>query len=855
MSTCTAKVHTTAHGVEPYDKCFGVGAQKHLESGGFSPYPRIERIRELYKRSPLYLDSGRILAFTQAYKENEAQPITIKKARALEKYMATCPLSYVEGELLLLDDGSPNFFAPVYPENSTWIFDEMRVRPLNQRGYNPFVYDDKTKDEIMSCEEYWKGKSVKDAFQSRLPEEAAKGCVTAGGLLLINPSVMLDCGVGHVTANFEYGLEKGLGGIKAHVREAMEKLGAPTNMETLQKIQFHQAQLIVLDAVSNYFLRYAAFAKEEMAKYDSQQTKDELLHMSEICEHLAENPPRDFWEALEFVYMIHMVEFMETNGQGIALGRTDQYLYPYYKAAMDNGTYTKDFMQELIEFFYLKLTTHEKLAPDTGNDQWRGGVRGWTGTALIVGGVDKDGNDATNDLTFMLLDAQIHTRLVNPYTTVRWHEGTPYELKVKVAEMVRLGMGHPKMLNDKVCMDALERMGVSEEDARDYVNIGCVELEAPGKTSGWHDNATVSLAKILELALNNGRCFECKGESCRNFNRCCRGVGKSVGLETGYLKDFKTFDEVIAAYEAQLKYWADRTVMAMDLLQACHLERDDYPFISTFILDCTDKGKSLIRGGARYNFTGIQALGPATTADSLTALKQVVYEDKKATPEEFYDALLKNWEGHERLYQLVNSEKAHHYGNDDDYADEMMKYVLDKYGDVMQSYPPTRGGIGKIKTGSFSTIVNLMNGVACGASPDGRKAHEALSENIGAARTAVANRDRSGPTAYARSIGKLDLGKHASGTLINMKFGVDTISGEKGRDDFIDFLDGYFEQGKGPMHIQFMVANRDTLIDAQKRPEEYQDLLVRVSGFSSYFHTLSKGFQDELINRTEQSFD
>lgn len=853
MSTNTGSVHTTACGVEPYDKSFGVGAHKKLGSGGFSPYPRIERIRELYKRSPLLLDSGRIMTFTKVYKENEAQPVVIKKARALAEYMATCPLSYVEGELLLLDDGSPNFFAPVYPENSTWIFDEMRLRPLNQRKHDPFVYDDKTRDEIMSCEDYWKGKSVKDTFQARLPEEVVKGCVTSGGINVLNPSVMLDCGVGHVTADFEYGLKKGLSGMKADVRASMEKLGLPTNDEKLKRLQFHQAQLTVLDGISNYFRRYAAFAKEEAAKYASQQTKDELLHLSDICEHLAEEPARDFWEALEFVYMIHVVEFMETNAQGIALGRTDQYLYPYYKSSLDNGTYTKDFMQELIEFFYLKLTAHEKLAPDNGSDQYRGGCRGWTGTALIVGGVDTDGNDVTNDLTFMLLDAQIHTRLINPYTTVRWHDGTPYELKVKVAEMVRIGMGHPKILSDKVCIDALERLGVPEREARDYVNIGCVELEVPGKTSGWHDDADVSLAKILELALNNGRCLECAGERCRNFNTCCRGVGKSVGLETGYLKDFKTYDEVQAAFEAQLKYWADRTILLVELLQACHLECDDYPFISTLILDCTDKGKSLIWGGARYNFTGIRALGPATTADSLTALKQVIYEDKRATPEEFYDALVKNWEGHERLYQLVNSDKVHHYGRDDDYADHMMGYVMDTFGDTMQSYPPTRGGIGKIKTGVFSTIVNLMAGQACGASPDGRKSHEAVSENAGAARTANAHRDDDGPTAYARSIGKLDLAKHASGALINMKFGVDTISGEQGRDNFINFLDGYFSGNQ--MHIQFMVTDRDTLIDAQQRPEDYQDLMVRVSGFSSYFHTLSKSFQDELINRTEQSLD
>lgn len=848
--------HTSARGVEPYDKCFGVGVSKHLTSGGFSPYPRIERIREMYKESPLFLDSCRALAFTEAYRENEGQPIVIKKAKALEKYMQVCPLNYVEGELLLLDDGSKNFAAPVYLESGTWIYDELRNRPLSQRSYNPFVYDDKIKDEILSTEYYWKGKSVKDAFLARLPQDAAKGVVSTGGVNILNPSIMVDMGVGHITPNYEYILKLGLSGVKAHVNAAIEKLGTPTNADGVRALHFHKAQLIVLNAISNYFRRYAVYAKEQAANYTSQQTKDELLHMSEMCDYLAEGPARDFWDAVEVMHMVHMVAFMECNGHGIALGRTDQYLYPYYKSSLDNGTYTKDFMQELLEFYYLKLTTHEKLAPDTGNDQWRGGVRGWTSSALIVGGTDAEGNDVTNDLTFMLLDAMIHTRLVNPFITVRWHAGTPYELKVKVAEMVRLGMGHPKMMNDPVCEDALMRQGVSAEDARDYVNIGCVELEAPGKTFGWHDNCYITLPKVLELALNNGCCFECPGESCPQYNKTCKGVGKTLGLETGYLKDFKTYEEVQAAFEAQLKYWADREIMAVDLLQSCHMERDDYPFMSTLILDCTDNGKSLMQGGARYNFTGLQCLGPATTADSLTALKQVVYEEKRFTAEEFYDALLKNWEGYDRLYQLVNSDKVHHYGNDDDYADSMMKYVLDTYANLMQSYPPTRGGVGVIKTGSFSTVINLMSGLVCGASPDGRKHHEAVSENIGAARTAHSNRDRNGPTAYARSIGKLDHAKFGSGTLINMRFGADTISGEKGRENFMDFLDGYFDQGENaPMHIQFMVADKDTLIDAQQHPKDYQDLLVRVSGFSSYFHTLSKGFQDELINRTEQSLD
>ncbi len=852
MSTNRKVIHTTCCGTEPFDKNFGVGPSKHYDYGGFSPYERIERLRKLFKETELTLDTGRLMAITEVYKANESKATIVKKALAVKRYTETCKLSYIEGELLLLDDGSPIYGYPLYPEVVSWFYNELKERPLYEREWDPIHYDEKMKEEVLSTEEYWKGKSIEEAFRTRLPKEAAKGCAAAGGMLVINPNVNVQYGVGHVTPNYEYALEKGLGGMKADVLAYKEKLGMPVTLDEVKAAEFYEAELIILEAFSNLFLRYAAFAKEKAAEYSSQQTKDELLHMSAMCEHLAEGAPRDYWEAMQLVYAIHMMLFMECNGHAIALGRMDQYLAPFYEADLKAGKYTKDFMLEIIEFLYLKLETHGQIAEESGNNMWRGGSRGWGGDALILGGTDSEGKDVTNDLSFMFLDAMIHVRTQNPFITVRYHEEMPYELKVKAAELVRCGIGHPKFMNDKTCIDALMRYGIPLEEARNYVNIGCVELEVPGKTCGWHDTCYVTLPKVLELALNNGKCLDCAGEHCPNYNTCCRGVGGSLGLETGYLKDFKTFDDVIAAYEAQLRYWADRAILTVNVLQDVHAEHDDYPLLSLLIDNCLEKGKSFMWGGAKYNFAGLQCLGPATVADSLTALKKLVYEDKKYSPEEFYDALSKNWEGYERLYQLVNSDKVPHYGNDEDYADEMMQYVFDTYHNTIQSYPPTRG-IHKIKSGAFSQVINLIFGMACGATPDGRKHHEAISANIDPARTAISNRDQNGPTALARSIGKLDHGKAASGTLINMKFGADTISGEQGLENFVDFLDSYMAQG--PLHIQFMVANRETLIEAQQKPEEYRDLLVRVSGFSAYFHSLCKGFQDELINRTEQSFD
>lgn len=842
MSTNNEMYHTTAIGIEPIEKVWNVGAQKVLErgGGGYSPFPRINRLRELYFSTQLTLDATRVKVFTEVYKENEAQPMVIKKAKALAKFMEVCELSYEEGELVLLGVGSPNFAAGVYPEYvGHYVYDELRAGTIRGRGFNPMYHDDETAEEILKTEEYWKGKSTGAVIRARLKEDAAKGSAFRN-MPVFNPNVNVDFSVGHMTPNYAYALEKGLGGIKADVFNALEKLGCPITVDEIKAYEFHQAQLILLDGIMTYFKRYEEYAKKLIDKYEDSQTKDELKSLSAICAKLGNgDSPSDFWEAVQLVYAVFAIMCMEQNGHAIALGRFDQYMYPFYKKSLDEKIYTKEFMQSLIDGMFLKMHTYMQLSED--NEMWRGGSRGYPSFACIVCGVDRDGNDATNDLSFMVLDSIPHLRTNGPYVTVRVHKKLPYEVKVKATNVIRVATGHPKMLNDDVCIPALMRHGVSLEDARDYVNIGCVELEVPGKTLGWHDVCGINLAKVFELAINNGR-HSWDPES-----------ATPLGLETGYLKDMKSIDEVKSAYEAQLKYWADRTIETVNLLQDIHAEVDELPWASTMIEGCTETGKTLYRGGAKYNFTGITAVSPATVSDSLSVLKQVVFEEKKVTPEEMQTALKCNWQGYERLRKYIDSDKVHHWGNDDDYADEMFKYVYNLYTDLLQSYPPTRGGIGIIKTNVFTQIINIMFGLPVGATPDGRCMGVPLAANMEPGRIDNVGNDRNGPTALARSYGKVDHSKCAGGTLVNFKFGADTMSGEKGLKDFINFIDGYFAQGA--QHTQIMVADRETLIEAKAKPEEYQDLMVRVSGFSAYFHTLSPEFQDELIYRTESSFD
>lgn len=847
MKTSTQVAHTTASGIVPNDIDYGiVGPQKSSGDGEWSPFPRINNLRKIYQSTPLSVDTTRARVYTEVFKANEAKSMAMKKALSLKKFMEECKLTYIEGDLLLMDDGSPCMAMNIYPEYTHWQFDELRSDILRTRSYLRHEYDDAVRDEILSYEEYWKDKDVASAFRARIPKDAAKGIGVAGGMLVINSNVNLEMGVGHTTPDYGRLLEMGLGGLKEYVRGYKDKLGMPITEEGLNALDFYEAALIELDAWSNYFRRYAAFAREQREIYTNPQTKDELKTLADMCDHLAEGTPRTFWEALLLTHSACLAYMMDALLSAVGLGRMDVYLYPYYKADRENGTLTKEFAQELIDMIFLR---NEQIGAglNSTNEQYQFGFRGLYGSEIMIGGVDADGNDITNDLSFMLLDGTAHTRQAFPFTAVRWHEGTPYELKVKVAEVMRLGTGHPKIINDKVGIEAMLRMGVSLEDARDYVAIGCIELAPAGKSGGWLDIGAMSLPKVLELALNNGRCLDCAGEQCPNFNDFCN-AGNPVGLQTGYLKDFKTFDEVKAAYEAQLKYWADRLVTMVNTLQAAAASQDEQIIVSLLTDGCIESGVTWVNGGSKYNTAGCQSLGPATVADSLTTLRKYVYEDKTHTAEEFYDALKNDWEGHERLYQLVNSAKTPHYGNDDDYADEMMTYVMDGYSDLLQSYPPTRGKW-KIATGSFTQVVNVLYGAFTGATPDGRKHHEAISANVEAARTSVSNRDISGPTAFARSVGKFDHAKYATGTLVNYKFGTETVSGEQGRENLVNFLDGYFAQD--PMHIQVMVTNRETLLEAREHPEEYQDLIVRVSGFSSYFNALSDRLQDELIGRTE----
>jgi formate C-acetyltransferase len=432
---------------------------------------------------------------------------------------------------------------------------------------------------------------------------------------------------------------------------------------------------------------------------------------------------------------------------------------------------------------------------------------------------------------------------------VRLHEGSPKEFKTKVFNVIRIGTGEPKIFNDGPMIKSLTAYGATLEDARDYVGIGCVEPSIPGKTYGWHDSGSVNLAKILQLSINGGRCIDC-GEVCP-FYKSCAGAGGSLGPDTGSLETFKNFDDVLSSFDKQMEYWTDILVSCIHKIDYAQQRIKPLPYLSLLVEGPIEKGIDITLGSATYNHSGPQAVGIGTATDSLSVIKQVVFDEGKVSGSEFLKALEDNWENHEPLYALVNSDRMHHYGNNDDYADDLAKFVMATYCKHIEFRPTAHGGT--FKPGVFSVTNNVLHGSLVSATPDGRKAGEPVSDCIGPVHTELGSHDRRGPTAVAKSVSKLNHSRIANGIILNWKFSPTAVSGETGRENLIALMDTYFED-EG-MQSQFSVVGRETMVAAQKKPEKYKDLVVRIAGYSAYFTELSSELQNDLIGRTELSFD
>lgn len=829
--------------IEPYDRVWGVGVSGLTENP--SPFPRINKMLKWLKSLDSTADSQRALIVTECFEKYAMYPQNIKWAMTLRDVLSKVDINIWEGELIVGELAAPPNSAPIYPEFSIdWLVEEFKERPMENRTNDRYVVSKQVQDDVFKIQPYWKGKTVSEAAIASYTPEEIKGSHLCKGVNL--ESLFLYAGVGHVCANYEKLLKVGFGGIRKEIEKAMEGLSDTIPGDILKK-EFYDAELIMLDGVKTYITRYGNLAAEMAAKEQDPVRKAELERVSSNCLQVAEGPARDFWEAIQLWHIATNMIIIESNGHSVTYGRFDKIFYPYYKNDRENGTFTREFMQELIEHSFVKMHELRKIRDTAAITFSSGTIMG--GTALDVGGVDENGNDITNDLSYMVLDAHAHTRIPNPWMGVRLHENSPHEFKVKVFNVIRIGTGEPKIFNDEPMIQSLLNYGKPIEDARNYVGVGCVEPSIPGKTYGWHDSGSANLTKIMTLAINGGKCIDCSS-ACPRYAECA-GAGSQLSINTGSLETFESFDEVLDSFDKQMKYWCDMLISCINKIDIAQQRLKPLPYLSLLVDGCVEKGMDITAGGAIYNHSGPQGVGIGTTADSLSVIKQIVFDEKIVTGSELLKALRANWEGYEPLYALVNGDRMHHYGNDDDYADDIAKFVMAEYCKYIEHRPTPHGG--EYMPGVFSVTNNVMHGSIVSATPDGRKAYEPVSDCIGPVHTQYGSHDRRGPTAVANSVAKLDHSRIGNGIILNWKFSPSAVSGETGLDNLIGLMDTYFKNHG--MQSQFSIVGRETMEAAQKKPEEYKDLMVRIAGYSAYFVELSHELQSDLIGRTELSFD
>ncbi|MCD6317640.1 glycyl radical protein [Candidatus Aerophobetes bacterium] len=789
-------------------------------------FDRISRIRKNLLATQPRICAERALLITESYKKTEGLPIVLRRAYALEKILEKMSIYIENDQLIVGNQASTPRAAPIFPEYSVnWI--EKELDTFDKRSGDVFLIDEDTKEQLRSIFKYWKGKTHEDEVLRNFPEEVK----LAEKVGAIHPGGITHTGDGHIIVNYKKILNQGFRGIIREAEEILNTLDL-TNPDDVRKMDFLQSVSIALRAAIKFAKRYAEKAKELAKEENNPRRKRELEKIAQICSWVPENAPRTFYEALQTVFFVHLIIQIESNGHSVSLGRFDQYLYPFYKEDTKKGILNKEEALELIACFFLKLNTINKVRP-WSHTQF--GVGYATYQNLVIGGVTPQGEDGTNELSYLCLEADKKVRLPQPNLSARYHDGCPMNFLIECAKLIRMGFGMPAMFNDEVIVPALLNIGVPVEDARDYAMVGCVTPVVPGK---WNHRPTgmtfLNLGKILELALNNGK-------DPRTGIQLCPGNGD--------LKTFNSFEDVWKAWEKQLKFFTRLHIVADNICDLSLEKHDSDPFCSAFIDDCIKRGKTAKQGGAIYDFTSGLLTGASTVGDSLAVIKKLVFEDKVVDAQELKEAMDRNWEG-EKANKIRNMVlKVPKFGNDSDYVDSLVVKVYESYFKLIPNYRTTRYGQGPIGcrwTPSTATIsANTPFGGEVGATPDGRKAGEPLNEGASPFHGA----DQNGPTAAIKSVAKLPNVLMAGGQLLNLKFSPSALSGENNLRKFVSLLKTFFDL-KG-FHVQFNVVSAEILKDAQKHPERYQDLIVRVAAYCALFVTLDPAVQNDIIARTE----
>lgn len=790
---------------------------------------RMKAFREEVLDEKPYIDAQRAVLATQVYRENQNQPRVMVRAFMLQKILENMSI-YIEDKTLIVgNQATKNKNAPIFPEYTMeFVLNELDL--FEKRDGDVFYITEKTKQQLRDIAPFWENNNLRARGEALLPEEVSVFMETG----VFGMEGKLNAGDAHLAVNYEKILAFGLKGYEERVKDLKAKLDL-TDPDSIDKNIFYKAVLIVIEAVHQFAQRYSKLAQELADKEKDSKRKAELLEISRICAKVPYEPATSFYEAVQSVWFIQLILQIESNGHSLSYGRFDQYMYPYYIKDIQEKVITKDEALELLTCLWIKTLTINKVRSQAHTLSSAGSPMYQN---VTIGGQTPDKKDAVNELSFVVLQSVAQTRLTQPNLTVRYHKNINKAFFDDCIEVMKLGFGMPALNNDEIIIPSFINWGVKEEDAYNYSAIGCVETAVPGK---WGYRCTgmsyINFPRVLLCAMNDSVDLT---------------TGKRFTKGYGYFKDMKSYEELLSAWDKTVREMTRYSVIVENAIDKAS-ERDVPDILCSALTDdCIGRGKTIKEGGAVYDFISGLQVGIANMADSLAAIKKLVFEEKKITPIQLWNAILDDFQSDEnKKIQAMLIDEVPKYGNDIDYVDNLVVEAYDSYLDEIKKYPNTRyhrGPIGGIRYGGTSSIsANVGQGMGTMATPDGRNAYEPLAEGCSPAH----NADKNGPTAVFKSVAKLPTEKITGGVLLNQKMTPQMLSTEENKQKLEMLIRAFFNRLHG-YHVQYNIVSRETLIDAQKYPEKHKDLIVRVAGYSAFFNVLSKKTQDDIIGRTEQ---
>ncbi|AIY84788.1 glycyl radical enzyme, PFL2/glycerol dehydratase family protein [Clostridium baratii str. Sullivan] len=791
---------------------------------------RMYDFREELLETKASIDATRAILTTEAYREHADKPIIVKRAYMLKNILEKMPIFIEKQTLIVGNQAKANRAAPIFPEYAMdWVIRELDE--FEKRDGDVFYIDEETKEELRNIAPYWEHNTTLDKGLANIPP-SSKVLYDLG---IIKAEGNITSGDAHIAVDYGRIMKKGLKEYEERTIAARDGLDL-TDFNNIKKYHFYEAILIVIDAIKTFAKRYSDLAKDMATKENDEARKEELIEIARIMDKVPYEPSDSFYEGVQSMWFVHLILQIESNGHSLSYGRMDQYLYPYLENDLESGNITEDKAVELLTNLWLKTFTINK-------------VRSWSHTQfsagsplyqnVTVGGQTIDKKDAVNKLSYLILKSVAQTRLPQPNLTVRYHRGLDDKFMNEAIEVLKLGTGMPAFNSDEVIIPSFIEKGVTEEDAYNYSAIGCVEVAVPGK---WGYRCTgmsfINFPKTLLIAMN-------KGVDPASQTKLVEGLT--------HFDNMTSYEELKEAWDITIREFTKHSVI---IENCCDLVlEDDVPDVlcSALTEDCIGRGKPLKEGGAIYDFISGLQVGIANLADSLAAIKKLVFEEKKISTTELWDALMEDFASDKgKIIQKALIEDAPKYGNDDDYVDKLVVDAYNTYIDEVKKYPNTRYGRGPIGgvryAGTSSISANVGQGKGTLATPDGRNAGTPLAEGCSPSHAM----DQNGPTAVFKTVSKLPTHEITGGVLLNQKVTPAMLSTEENKIKLAMLIRTFFNRLEG-FHVQYNVVSRDTLLDAQANPEKYRDLIVRVAGYSAFFNVLSKQTQDDIIERTEQT--